>query len=147
MVTDTTRNDVWQQMLDAARLVRYYERIADRYRQRHFRLRMALLVLALGGASTTAAVLPDYTLLGVAQAAASLAFIVLVALDVLGGHAKKAAVLDSIRRECVELETELRSLWSEIETGELLDKEARRRYLDLERQVNRVTDRPEAQTS
>ena len=125
MVTDATRNGVWQEMLDAARLVRYYGRLADRYQRRHFCVRVALLTFGLVGASTVTDVLPEYRWLGEAQAAAGLVIAVLVAWDMLAGYATKGAVLDSIRRECTELETELRELWGEVQADELGDKEAR----------------------
>ena len=86
------------------------------------------MTFGLVGASTVTDVLPEYRWLGEAQAAAGLVIAVLVAWDMLAGYATKGAVLDSIRRECTELETELRELWGEVQADELGDKEARRRH-------------------
>ena len=43
MATDQTREAIWQELLDSARLVRYYEALANRYRTRH-QLTLFLLV-------------------------------------------------------------------------------------------------------
>ena len=50
-VSDLTRNDVWEMMLDLERQVRYYGTLADRYGLRYRTIRYLLLlgVLAEGG--------------------------------------------------------------------------------------------------
>ena len=58
MVSEQTRNDIWQGLLDAARLDRYYEALAERYRQRHLALRILLLLAAIGGMVSLLEVLP-----------------------------------------------------------------------------------------
>ena len=66
---------------------------------------------------------------------------ILVAWDFLADHANKAAVLDSIRRECTEAEVELAALWGEMQADSVNDSDARRMLSDLARRVMRATDR------
>lgn len=132
MVTDHTRNDVWQGLLDIARLVKYYEKLSDRHRHNHFRLRLLLLIAATGGIAALFELLPDFiqTLAGVLVA-------VLVALDFVTDYAKKAAVLHAISIECSELQTEWEYLWGNLEN--LGDTEARENHAGLSRRLVNVT--------
>ena len=49
MVTERTRNYVWQALLDLERLVRYYTALSDQHRKRHSVVRFLLLAAAAGG--------------------------------------------------------------------------------------------------
>lgn len=110
MVSEQTRNDIWQGLLDAARLDRYYEALAERYRQRHLALRILLLLAAIGGMVSLLEVLPR-----VAQLVAGLAIIVLVALDFAFNLARKTSVLNLINIECTALGNEWKSLWASLD--------------------------------
>ena len=46
LATDATRNAVWQEMLDTARLVRYYDRMTSRRQRCHYGVRLVLLASA-----------------------------------------------------------------------------------------------------
>ena len=52
MVTEQTRHDVWNEMLDIARLVRYYEALADKPRIFYYLIRGTLIFSALVGSAT-----------------------------------------------------------------------------------------------
>lgn len=130
MATDGTRNDVWQAILDAARLVRYYEALADRHRRRHQAVRFMLLIAAAAGVATVLDLLPD---LGQALAGGLVA--VLVAWDFVADYAKKAALLHTISLECSALESDWRELWHEVNDWKADDAAIR----DAMRALNRRT--------
>ncbi len=49
MVSDQIRNEVWQHLLDIARLVRYYAALSDRYRRNYTIVRFLLYAAAASG--------------------------------------------------------------------------------------------------
>ena len=102
--TDATTNAVWQEMLDTARLVRYYERMAGRQQRQHMGVRLVLLASATAGVAEATNALPEATRV------ASGVIAILVAWDFFADYANKATVLGSIRRECSAVEVELAAL-------------------------------------
>ena len=95
MGSDQTRNTVWQNILDVARLVRYYETLADRHRFRHWMIRFLMLAAAAGGVAALLELLPS-----IAQLVAGGLIALLVVWDSISDYAKKAAVLHAISLEC-----------------------------------------------
>ncbi len=134
MVSETTRNEVWQSLLDVARLIRYYDAYANRRRLYHFILRGLLLFAAAGGVANMLAVLPDFVL-----PAVSVAIAVLVVVDFACNYARQAAVLHAIGRECGKLEVEWKNLWANMNAGSVGDKKAMSINQDLARQLLEVT--------
>ena len=132
MVSEQTRHDVWREFLDAERLVRYYEVLAKRHRQRHLAIRILLLLAATSGVASLLKVLPQS-----AQLIAGLVITVLVALDFALNEARKTAVLTLIKIECRALGNEWKSLWASLE--HISDDEARRENEQLARRLAEVT--------
>ena len=135
-VSEATRTAVWQEMLDVARLVRYYERMASRQQWWRRAVRFVLLVPAMAGMAVVVRELPEAFNV---VSGAVIAFF--VAWDLLTDPANKAAVLDSIRRDCSEVGVELDALWGEIQADAVSDAEARRTLAGLAQRVVRATDR------
>ncbi len=131
MVTDETRNAVWQELLDVARLVRYYEAMADRHRRNHLVVRFVLLATAMGGVVAFFDLLPASVRLLLGAGIAGV-----VSWDLLSRYASKAAVLHAVSMECSLMETELRDVWLRLETME--DDEARREWLRVSRRLAEV---------
>ena len=134
MVNEQTRKDVWQDLLDVARLVRYYEALSDRYRRNHSIVRFLLLAAAAGGIAALLDLLP-----AIAQLIASGLVALLVAWDFISDYAKKAAVLHAISLECSRLEIEWRELWADVNDHNADDAEVRRKNQLLARKVLEVT--------
>ena len=136
MVSEQTRNDVWQELLDVARLVRYYEALSNRYRHNHMIVRFLLLVVTLGGIAALLDLLPP-----VAQIIAGAVVALLFAWDHAADYAKKAAVLQAISLECSLLEDEWKQLWATIcaKDANVTDEEARRMNRQLTRRISYVT--------
>ena len=134
MVSDQTRNDIWQELLDSDRLVRYYTAVANRYRRLHS---YTLWLLMFGAASSFAAVLavlPNDVQL-IANAVVGLA----AAWVLVADYAKKAAVAHTISFQCSRLDVQWQDLWREVEHIE--EEAARQRLVDLANQMNDVTSR------
>ncbi len=132
MVTEQTRNAIWQELLDVARLVRYYEALSDRHRRNHKIVRFLLLAAAAGGIATLLDLLP-----AIAQLIAGGLVALLVAWDFASDYAKKAAVLHAISLECSDLEREWRDLWLKLET--IGDAEAHQENTRLSQRISHVT--------
>lgn len=134
MVSAQTRNDVWQELLDVARLVRYYEALADRHRRIHMIVRFLLLAAAVSGIVALLALLP-----AVVQLVANGLVALLVAWDFVSNYARKSTVLHAISLECSLLEVEWRELWADINNDHLSDAEARDKNYRLARRISEVT--------
>ena len=136
MVTQQTRNAVWQELLDTARLVRYYEALSDRYRHYHWVVRFVLLLAASSEIVALLSLLPEDVRQTV-QLIAGGCIALTVAWDFVSDYARKAAVLHAISMECSIVEVELKALWDEIEHGS--DDEVRRKNTQLARRITDVT--------
>lgn len=132
MASEQIRNEIWQERLDAERLVRYYEVLAERHRLRHLWIRIILLLAAIGGAVSLLKVIPQ-----IFQLIAGLSVIVLVAVDFAFNGARKSAVLNLIQIECRALGNEWESLW--IGPEQISDDDARRENERLARRLSEVT--------
>ena len=135
-VTGATRNAVWQEMLDVARLVRYYDRMARQQQQRHLAIRIVLFASATAGMASAIDALPE-----VVRIASGALIALLVAWDFLADYANKAAILGVIRGECSEVGDELAELWGRIQSNSANDDDARLALANLKRRVTRVTAR------
>ena len=135
-VAEQIRNDVWGDLLNAARLVRYYESLADRHRRWHQRIRFVLFLAAASGVAALLDVLPEPLEL---VAGASIA--VIVALDFMLDYGKKSAVLHAISIECSILENEWAELWTSVNIDGIDDAKAISEGRRLSRRLLEVTAR------
>jgi len=136
MVSDQTRNEVWQDLLDVSRLVRYYDALSDVHRRNHAIIRFVLLAAAAGGIASLLDLLPP-----IAQLAASGFIALVVAWDFASDYARKAAVLHTISLECGLLEIEWRDLWNDANNPDASDDEVRERNAQLSRRIAGATGR------
>ena len=134
MASERTRSDVWQELFDAARLVRYYEALADRYRRRRDGVRFLLLAAAAAGVAALLDLLPE-----AARVAAGGAIAALVMWDFVADYARKAAVLHAASLECAVLEIEWRELWTDVNAADAGESEARRRNRRLAGRIAAAT--------
>lgn len=134
MVSEQMRQAIWQDLLDVARLVRYYEALSNRHRLKHSLIQFLLLASAFSGIAALLKLLPEIVQL---IAGGLIAF--LVAWDFVAGYARKAAVLHTINYECHALEIEWSELWAAINSAEVNDTEARERNKQLEEKFLSVT--------
>ena len=140
LMDSTLRNAVWQQLLDAERLMRYYNELADRYRKYKMVPRILMAASAVVGAAVIlfdAAWIPDGAYLPV--------FLVVVAAvvwDFMHDYGDKAAILYAISVECGEYETELQDLWRSVEAEHPAEESfIRTRLKEIASGMDRVTAR------
>lgn len=135
-VSEHTRNAVWQGMLDAQRLVIYYQIQTDQYIRRNRAMQVALL--AFGGIEVSGLFFgfsnEIHSLIGGSIA-------ILVALTIHFNFAKKSAILQVITRDCSALELQWQTLWSDLENSEIDGQEARHRNENLKAQLLVATER------
>ena len=134
-VTDGTRHAVWNDLLDAARMSRYAERMESRYRTLHWTVRFLLLLSASGSVATIVGMIPE----GWPGQLPNLAVAVLIAWDFMSDYATKIAVLNSTKRECQDLETEWRRLWLDVDSATADDAAVRERNRELSSRLGRAT--------
>ena len=136
----TLRNAVWQQLLDAERLMRYYGELADRYRRRKMVPRILMAVSSIVGAASImidAEWVPDEAYLP-----AFLLVVAAVVWDFMHDDGDKAAILYSISVECGEYETELHELWRLVDAEHPPEESfIRARLKDIESSMDRATAR------
>lgn len=137
MVSQRTRNAVWQNYLDVARLGLYYEALADRYRRRYIFLRVALLLSVLGSVASPLTPLSH----PVVTTALVIATVALVAADYALDFAKKSAVLHQINVEVLRLEGEWEGLWLSVDDDTADELEVRAENRNLESRVLDATKR------
>ena len=136
MVYEEVRNYVWQDYLDVARLVRYYQALSSQYHRKHNLMRILVLLPAVSSAGVLFESFPAIlgAILGVTVAA-------VVVCDFVLDYGRKAYVLSAIYAECSELESEWSELWERTNSGEFEGSEIRAMNSDLSKRLNSVTSR------
>ena len=139
-VSDSTRRDTWEMMLDLERQVRYYLTLADRYMLRYRALRYLTLLgtLGLGAAVYFLSAGPQGLLWSVAGVIAfALGFMNL--FDAVTSYAERAAGLRAVHLMCSDLKTEAEQLWRDIEANRVKDDEAEKRHMAIMERWHRTT--------
>ena len=121
-VTEHTKDRLWQDMLDLARLTRYYEFQTNDLTRNHRIARLMLLVGA--GATLTLAVgdLPAWV--GVSGSAILL---VTTAVEFIWDWGTRASLSHAINLECCVIEKDYEDLWSRVSTGQVDEAECLQR--------------------
>lgn len=133
MTTQHTQNEVWQGMLNAARLSRYYNSMADRYQRRYQIVQAVLFIAATGGFVAVLAAFPSAVGL-----VANLLVAVVAAVSFTTDYGKTSYGLRSISRECLSLELDWNTLWQE-QSG-MADAEVIQRNRELNDRLDTITD-------
>ena len=131
MVSEHTRNDTWELMLDLERQVRYYGTLADRYTLRYRVIRYLLLlgIVAEGVIVYFTAGSPMllWSLAGIG--AFLLGFLAI--FDAVTNYAEVSALLRVTSTLCDGLKTEAERLWRDIESQRISDLESEKRYTGI----------------
>lgn len=134
MVSDQIRNEVWQDLLDVTRLVRYYAALSDRYKRNYNIVRGLLLIAATSGIAAFLDALPP-----IAQLISGVGIALIVAWDFVSDYGRKAAVSHAIRLQCGELENEWRDLWRNVDDGTIANEEALHSNRQLLQRITSLT--------
>ena len=136
MVSNKTRKEVWEGLLDAASLGHYFEARTKKYQYLYKWTRLVLIAPAIGGVGALLNWIPaDYQLIpsGVLG--------LLVAWDFIADYAKKVAVLNSISLECSRLENEWSKLWLSMDDDDANEKDIRDKNRELSNTLTEGTAR------
>ena len=139
MVSELTRNMVWQEILDVERLSRYYDRLSDKYRTKHWIVRFLILISAASGVVNLQNLLfEDWQDTGAVFFDASIA--ILVAWDFMANYGKKSETLNAISFECHQLWTDWNQLWTELHDDGVSETEIRDRDKRLADRLSMITN-------
>ena len=125
-VTDYTRDRIWQEMLDVARYVHYYEALTNRWSWYDKGLRASMLVGASLSIAALADVLPAWS--GIC---AAVFLIVATVFDFIWSWGVKASLAHAINLECNMVDNEYAALWTQIRADQISDHEAQSRSNQL----------------
>ena len=147
MVTDQTRNAIWQDLWDAERYFRYYGALSDLYSRRHKITRFATLASILVEATVSV----SYVSIGVegiwatifltSIVALGIVIAFLVAWDAVSNYAEDAAALSWVSVDCASLNMQWADLWLDVESYAIDEQQARSRRRELLQKSNTITAR------
>ncbi len=133
MATQQIRNAVWQEYLDAARLSRYCDALANRYARLHNFFRLLMCLPLLVGISFLLDLLPN-----IVEIAIGAVVVIAVVIDAIFNIGEKAYVLSRASRECNKLEDDYKILWLSMETDKLVDKEILEEISQLTKKLEEI---------
>lgn len=139
MVSDATRNAVWQSYLDVVRLGYYYDALSDRYQRFYLAIRFGMLFFVIVSVASPFAPFPQPTNV-IVTIALIVVTAILVAVDYVGDFAKKAAVLHGIAGQVRRLESEWETMWLGIDDADAEDGTTRRENAELRRRLTESTE-------
>lgn len=137
-VSEQTFDEIWRQMLNAARLSRCYDRLSRLYGLARFAIRFVLALSAVGFLAAVSEVLPEEH-----RGWVAIVLLVIIAFDLITDFAKKRIQLGYIATSYAGIETEWRNLWSEAIAGRIGEEEADarvRQFLQTHRALDEKAD-------
>ena len=139
MVNDNLRKEIWHALYDSVRCSRYYVALTDRYIRYQIFTRIALLIVACGGMVAFFDLLPMHWYDKV-EPIVGLLLVVIVFVDFQFDFGKKAAQLHVVTSECMDIESQYRTLWRH--HPNLNDEVAEKKLIELDRKLQQVTSIP-----
>ena len=134
MISSATRNAIWQDLLDLARFVRYYEAVHRNYRRYHSTFRFLQGVSAFGILAILLSSLP-----GIFVSIGGFFIAIITLLDLIIDPGEKGVIAATISRDLKRLEVEQRELWESIDSGLVEEDDARNRQTNINLEVNNTT--------
>lgn len=134
-VRENTLDDIWDGLLDAARLTRCYDRLAKYHGIGRWITRTILALSAVG----CLAVISDWEPFAGAGVVIAIALLATTAVDLVTDFSKKRVVIGAIARDYARVENRWRQL--NAQAFELTEQEARRRIDELIERHERLDDR------
>ena len=140
-VSDPTRNDTWQMLLDLERQVRYYGKLADRYSLRYRAIRYLLLLGIVAEGAIVYFFQVQTVLLWTFGGLGAFILGFLTVFDAATNYAQVSADLRTMSVLCDDLKTETERLWRDIEAARTDDLQAEQRFNTLVDRWIRATQR------
>lgn len=135
-VSESRRNEAWLDYLEAVRLERYYYKLYDRYQLLRQVVRLLIFLSVSGNVVGALQGAPAWVIWSVSTVAA-----ILLAVDFLGDHARKAAISFAISQACGAHSDDYSRLWQQIEEREIDEQEVVSRLEELADGIRRTTGR------
>ena len=135
-VSESRRNEAWLDYLEAVRLERYYYKLYDRYQLLRQVVRLLIFLSVSGNVVGALQDAPAWVIWSVSAVAA-----ILLAIDFLGDHARKAASSFAISQACGALSDDYSRLWQQIDEREIDEQELVSRLKELADGIRRTTGR------
>ncbi len=135
-VSESRRNEAWFDYLEAVRLERYYYKLYDRYQLLRQVVRLLIFLSVSGNVVGALQGAPAWIIWSVSTIAA-----ILLAVDFLGDHSRKAAGAFAISQACAALSDDYSRLWQRIDEREIDDQEVVSRLEELAESIRRTTGR------
>ena len=135
-VSESRRNEAWLDYLEAVRLERYYCKLYDRYQLLRQVVRLLIFLSVSGNVIGALQDAPGWVIWSVSAVAA-----ILLAVDFLGDHARKAAISFAISQACAGLSDDYSRLWQEINEQEIGEQEVISRLKELADNIGSTTGR------
>ena len=126
----STRNHVWQGLLEIARFSRYYSELERRYRRKHRCVRSLLATVSICTALPLIPAIPP-----IVSSVGAIGIVGLVVWDLVHDYGRQVAALHLVAEGLSDLEVRQRHLWDEVQSGTVSDDEARRQTTDLNREA------------
>ncbi len=108
---------IWHDMLDAARLSRYYDRLASRFRRRYFATNVVIAGISLLAAAVSLAEMPV-----ILSASLFFAVSILVVWNSYSDYSKRATIARYVSRRCRQITIEFRHIWYDNDTDTTLER-------------------------
>ena len=129
------RDEIWNQLVDAERLVRYYGDLAQHYNRCSWILRGVILLFCMAGITALLERIPEWANLIVYAVLAGA-----IVSEAIMNYEKKAALVGIIYIRCDKLLDQWRDLWNEIDRAEPVDEEViQEKYRRLRNDLTDVT--------
>ena len=129
-VSDSTRNLVWQGLLDIAHYTRYFGALERRYRRNHQIIKFAQGVAAI---VTALPLIPQVTATVASWGAVGI--LVLVIWDYIYDYGRQVGALRITTEGLSHLETRQRHLWDEVQNASINEKQASRKNMMLQQEA------------
>jgi hypothetical protein len=133
MVSATTRQQVWDQLIDAWHYERYFSDLYDGLAKWN-RVRIVAHGLVAAGVSAS--------LLGFLPAWAALPGNIIVVVfsvySIVHDYSQDLATVRSVSESCGQFKTKVRALWADVQNSAIETEEASRRWYELEQEVDRI---------
>lgn len=135
MVTDTIRTSIWDNMVEADRIAKYYGCVRSRYSFQHTSVR---LLLALSGGLTALSIIFQWEWAAM-PISSGLAVVGLVILDFMADRQGKAKEVHLAQISLDRIVSSYRTLWLQVEDSTIDSQQARTEIDRLESEVDRIT--------
>ncbi len=137
MVSETTKELLWQGLVDATHLSRYYAYLTKRHMSRQRWTRGGLLVSAILGFSGLFEAVP----IGV-SVVGNVAVVIVVVIDFMHDYGPKAATLNATSIVCAKVEDQRHALWADVVEDRIEEDKAREINSQLERLISEAAVAP-----